>query len=366
MLATVLVPAVAHAQETTEYYGTDVIGSIRVVWDANGNVLARQDYAPFGKPLFPVTGMPKQGFGGQDTDGETDQGYFHARMYQARTGRFNRPDPVQAGFGDPQQWNRYAYARNNGVSNIDPTGLVVFTGKSNPGCKQFPADCGSSFWIQLQLWWYLGGDGSGGSSYSGGAVGGATPTTPTTPATDPGSDPDPNPNPNPNPPGGNPPGGDPPGGDPPPRYPGDSSPSGNSFVDKLRCAANLANVASIAGAVRSDSFLVQTFAGNDFSTLASALVGDRRSAAQIAISNPAELAGAPVNLFGAFLTYAPVGPRAKAVFGHNGYVERFARIPLAETRAATLLPARMVGALSGIKLLYDAGTFVGAAAACSF
>ena len=99
ILAIVMFPAVARAQapaETIEYYGTDVIGSIRIVWDANGNVLGRQDYAPFGRPLFPVAGLPKQGFGAQATDDETDQAYFHARMFEARTGRFTRVDPIFA------------------------------------------------------------------------------------------------------------------------------------------------------------------------------------------------------------------------------------------------------------------------------
>lgn len=96
-LAILALPSLARAQapaETIEYYGADAIGSIRIVWDANGTVLARQDYAPFGRPLFPVPAMPKEGFGGNEKDDETDQAYFHARMFQARTGRFARPDPI--------------------------------------------------------------------------------------------------------------------------------------------------------------------------------------------------------------------------------------------------------------------------------
>jgi RHS repeat-associated protein len=120
-----LVPTVASAQqaETIEYYGTDAIGSIRIVWDANGNVLGRQDYAPFGKALFPVPAMPKEGFVGNEQDAETDQGNFHARMSEARTGRFTRPDPIQAGMAEPQRWNRYAYALNSPFSYADPDGL---------------------------------------------------------------------------------------------------------------------------------------------------------------------------------------------------------------------------------------------------
>ena len=76
LVLALLMPAVAHAQtpaETVEYYGTDAIGSIRIVWDANGNVVGRKDYAPFGRPLFPMPAMPKEGFGAQEKDDETDR-----------------------------------------------------------------------------------------------------------------------------------------------------------------------------------------------------------------------------------------------------------------------------------------------------
>jgi len=93
----VALPRVAFAQaETIEYYGSDAIGSIRIVFAPDGTVLGRQDYAPFGRPLFPVPAMPKEGFGGQENDDETDQAYFHARMLEARTGRFGQTDPYTA------------------------------------------------------------------------------------------------------------------------------------------------------------------------------------------------------------------------------------------------------------------------------
>jgi hypothetical protein len=87
-------PRVALGQpaETIEYYGQDVIGSIRIVFSPAGTVLARQDYEPFGRALFTVPAMPKEGFGAQEVDDESAQGYFHARMFQYRTGRFNSAD----------------------------------------------------------------------------------------------------------------------------------------------------------------------------------------------------------------------------------------------------------------------------------
>ena len=137
MLLVLACTAPTYAQEVIEYYGTDHLGSVRVVFDAAGNVISRADYLPFGEEVFAPTGsMPAQQFTGQARDGEAGQDYFHARMYQPRTGRFNAADPIYAGLFDPQQWNRFAYARNNPLKFVDPLGaeimcFVVF--ESEPG-----------------------------------------------------------------------------------------------------------------------------------------------------------------------------------------------------------------------------------------
>lgn len=114
----------ARAQETIEYYGTDHVGSVRVVFDANGTVISRADYLPYGEEVFAPTGqMPAQQFTGQARDGEAGQDYFHARMYQPRTGRFNAVDPVFNALANPQKWNRYSYAINRPTSLTDTHGL---------------------------------------------------------------------------------------------------------------------------------------------------------------------------------------------------------------------------------------------------
>jgi RHS repeat-associated protein len=119
-------PSFAWAQsETVEYYETDAVGSIRITYEANGYIVSRQDYAPFGMPLLPGTALPPEGFVGNVTDGESDQGYFVARQLQDRSGRFAQPDSLYGNMFDTQQWNRYSYALNNAVSLIDPDGLYV-------------------------------------------------------------------------------------------------------------------------------------------------------------------------------------------------------------------------------------------------
>jgi len=119
-------PSLAEAQtETIEYYGQDLIGSIRIVFSPTGTVLARQDYDPFGRRLVAAPTTPQIGLGAQTKDEETQSHYFHARMYSDRIGRFTRPDPIRGSIGAPQRWNRYAYALNNPASVADYSGLWV-------------------------------------------------------------------------------------------------------------------------------------------------------------------------------------------------------------------------------------------------
>ncbi len=117
---------VAAQTEVVEYYGQDALGSIRIVFDVSGVATARADFEPFGE-LFTVPGMPggqlpAQQFTAQERDPEASQDYFGARFYTPRTGRFSQGDPVYAGLFDPQQWNRYAYVRNNPLTFVDPDG----------------------------------------------------------------------------------------------------------------------------------------------------------------------------------------------------------------------------------------------------
>jgi len=151
LVALVALPRVAAAQqaETVEYYGSDVIGSIRIVFDAYGNVIGRQDFAPFGAPVQVTPPVPKEGFGGQEKDDESNQAYFHARMFEMRTGRFGAPDPIEVGELEPQRWNRYAYSLDAPLSFIDPDGLNAcgagFCSTSVPACEAFDCDTAGFF-----------------------------------------------------------------------------------------------------------------------------------------------------------------------------------------------------------------------------
>jgi RHS repeat-associated protein len=189
--------------ETIEYYGTDAVGSVRIVFNASGAVLARQDYGPFGQEILSASGMSPERFGGQTADSEVQQAYFHARQFQSRVGRFASADPVFANPGNPQRWNRYGYALGNPLRYFDEFGLEAVPiddpghGKTptcvlNGGCTTPPTDgCGAP----LGGVWHptsCAGD-PGDPQVPGGQTGGQTGVGQTPPPTSP-------PSPNPNPP----------------------------------------------------------------------------------------------------------------------------------------------------------------------
>ncbi len=122
-----------------EYYGHDALGSVRIVFTASGVATARADYEPFGEGVtiagMPAGPLPAQQFTGQERDALERQDYFGARYYRPRHGRFAQVDPVYAGLFDPQQWNRYAYARNNPLSFVDPDGRAISCYETGRGVR---------------------------------------------------------------------------------------------------------------------------------------------------------------------------------------------------------------------------------------
>lgn len=118
--------ASAQSQETVIYYHTDAIGSVRMITDGHGQVVARYDFLPFGEPwaALPATSDVRQ-FGGKERDAETGFDYFGARYYASGMGRFASADSAivtAEAVGNPQLWNRYVYVSNNPIRKVDPDG----------------------------------------------------------------------------------------------------------------------------------------------------------------------------------------------------------------------------------------------------
>jgi len=91
-------------------------------------------------------------FTGKERDSESGNDYFGARYYGSSMGRFMSPDPsglLAQKPQDPQSWNLYAYARNNPLINIDPTGLdCIFANNAGNGVESIDhnsnaGECGS-------------------------------------------------------------------------------------------------------------------------------------------------------------------------------------------------------------------------------
>lgn len=110
---------------------------------------------PFGEELFNGARTTTMGYAANDTtrqqftskerDNETGLDYFGARFYASAEGRFTGADPYDINFerqqtddpqeakslftaylGQPQHWNRYAYALNNPLKYVDPDGLYEY------------------------------------------------------------------------------------------------------------------------------------------------------------------------------------------------------------------------------------------------
>jgi RHS repeat-associated protein len=116
---------VAQKTGTTTYWiHNDHIGSVRVVTDSNGSVVARNDFAPFGGLLStpsPAAIFYPSDFAGHVVDA-TGLVYMHARYYDPQLARFISPDTLIPNPFSTQAHNHYAYALNSPISFADPTG----------------------------------------------------------------------------------------------------------------------------------------------------------------------------------------------------------------------------------------------------
>jgi RHS repeat-associated protein len=122
---------------------SDQLGTPRMVLDQTGSLanMSRHDYLPFGEEVpanfrvgimgYGTSDNVRQKFTQKDRDNETGLDYFGARYYGSTQGRFTSPDPLLSSgtIFDPQSWNRYAYASNNPLNFIDPTGLYDWSVK---------------------------------------------------------------------------------------------------------------------------------------------------------------------------------------------------------------------------------------------
>lgn len=123
----VLIGASAWAQDSVTYVYCDPQGTPLAEADASGNITATFEYTPYGTYAPRGTSQPGPapsgpGYTGHVNDPETKLVYMQARYYDPATGHFLSVDPMVPEEGNTFNFNRYDYANNNPVVNLDPTG----------------------------------------------------------------------------------------------------------------------------------------------------------------------------------------------------------------------------------------------------
>ena len=108
---------------TLYFLHTDHLGSTTLLTDQSQQVVARLGYRPYGDTRYAIGNFPTdRRFTGQRWDDALALYDYRARYYDPLLGRFISADPVVPEPGNPQDLNRYAYARNNPLRYADPTG----------------------------------------------------------------------------------------------------------------------------------------------------------------------------------------------------------------------------------------------------
>ncbi|MBU0644276.1 MAG: RHS repeat-associated core domain-containing protein [Alphaproteobacteria bacterium] len=108
-----------------EYLHKDQLGSVKLITAADGTLVKRSTYAPFGEATDEMLSLTRADETKSNTrerfDADAGLQYLNARYYDPRLGMFIQPDwldPTQQGVG----LNRFAYSANDPVNLRDPSG----------------------------------------------------------------------------------------------------------------------------------------------------------------------------------------------------------------------------------------------------
>jgi RHS repeat-associated protein len=169
------------ASGATYFIHADWLGTERARSTVAGAVCETMTSLPFGDGLATngSCGDPSPlHFTGKQHDAETGLDHFGARYNSSSMGRFMSPDPIFIHILrviDPQRLNLYAYARNNPLAFLDPTGKDIVSGTgdqkaikaalvdiaSKPGGRQFLSKL-DNLTVKIQL---STGKSEGGEAY---------------------------------------------------------------------------------------------------------------------------------------------------------------------------------------------------------
>jgi len=134
------VQAPTSSAEHIDYLHRDHLGSIDVITGANGTVLRNLSFDAFGSrrenDWSSDASSTTEAVAASDADSITGRGYtghehlsrtgfihMNGRVFDPRSGRFLRADPIVQSPSFSSSYNRYSYTSNNPLSAIDPTGF---------------------------------------------------------------------------------------------------------------------------------------------------------------------------------------------------------------------------------------------------
>jgi RHS repeat-associated protein len=125
----ILGSAQAQTGATVTFYHNDGLGSPVAATNADGDVIWRKTYDPYGREHNSggsAAASNNIGYTGHRFDNDLDLVYAGARYYDPVIGRFMSVDPVGFQEGAVHSFNKYAYANNNPYSYVDPDGKLAF------------------------------------------------------------------------------------------------------------------------------------------------------------------------------------------------------------------------------------------------
>jgi RHS repeat-associated protein len=125
--------AMRGSDEAVTWIHGDHLGSTSLTMDEGGQVVGRQLYAPFGEVRWASGALGTDfGFTGQRADAFAGLVHMGARWYNPLVGRWVSADTIVPEPGNPQDFNRYAYSRNNPLRFVDASGHRTCGPGANP------------------------------------------------------------------------------------------------------------------------------------------------------------------------------------------------------------------------------------------
>jgi RHS repeat-associated protein len=122
----------------------DGLGSVRQLADAQGYLVQRYDYSPFGEALASEGKRTNSlRYTGEQWDSDVGLLYLRARWYDPYLNRWIQPDTIVPQPGNPQDLNRYSYTRNNPLKFVDPTGHSCVYVNGHMDCSEAGATSGA-------------------------------------------------------------------------------------------------------------------------------------------------------------------------------------------------------------------------------